>query len=500
MTTNLSPEQQVQRLRSQIGWITRLSASLSSTQEGGDILSLMLTGFVSPGCLGYSQVLYLTYDNAHKTFHGHCALHHESREDYEKLAEELEKETTFVKERSEGSDVSISNVLSATNSDREELSWLLSNTQWVVLSQRLSTKNPVTKRLEKTCFGQSGLDGTFMERILQWRTSKAVDRNTLKSPIPEILEPFLPEFFAVCPLHSFQGLRGLVIVDRRLDPDPRFSEEHLTELDWFCRQAALALENAEMNADMARTYEDLKQLDLMKSNFLSIISHELRTPLTSMSGFVELILDEKVGPINDNQRTLLTRVSKNTGHLVHLVNDLIEVAQTKAEGTMEVEMGPVDPLNVLMNTLPKLEQRRRETNVEIEPKLNFNSVPRVLTDERAFGRILFHLLDNALKFSQPGGSVEVRFRVEDDEFLVDVADKGVGIPKEKIKLIFDHFYQVDGSLTRSYEGLGLGLAVTRILAQACRARILVKTEEGKGSTFTVVFPLYDHRTVPSDSL
>src|SRR5690606_18961184 len=112
---------------------------------------------------------------------------------------------------------------------------------------------------------------------------------------------------------------------------------------------------------------------------------------TSMSGFVDLIVDERVGEIGENQRTLLKRVQKNTSHLIHLVNDLIEVAEIEAEGTVEVRMGPVEPLTVLLDTLPRLEQRRRENTVTVEPVIDCE-VPMITTDERALGRIFFHLI------------------------------------------------------------------------------------------------------------
>jgi signal transduction histidine kinase len=484
-----TPEDQVQRLKNQMGWVTRLSAALGSTKDPGDIFSMVLTGVVSPACLGYSAVLYFEFEKGQGSLRGHCALAHESLENYNALARELVEESQYIRDRSDSQDE-----VRLPNLQEEELfTWLADNSQWVTLSQRLSVENPLTEQVRRVVIDIAdakppGGQARLLEDAPYWRGARSFSKTRLANRMHPGLASLLPEHFAAAPLFSHEGLRGILLVDRRLHSDQSFSVDELSELDWFSRQAALALENAAMNADLKSAYEDLKQLDTMKSNFLSVISHELRTPLTAMGGFVELIVEERVGPINENQRTLLSRVAKNTHHLSHLVNDLIEMAQIQAEGAVEVRLSPVEPLAVLMDTLPKLEQRRRESDVRVEPVVECD-VPKILTDERALGRILFHLLDNAMKFSPPGGVVEVRFSAENGDFYIAIKDQGVGIPRNQTQRIFDHFYQVDNTLTRGFEGLGLGLSVTRFLLQATKGKILVESREGQGSTFTIIYPV-----------
>lgn len=489
MPSSLTPEQQVQRLRNQIGWVTRLSAAISATSVPDDIVSLILTGVVSPTCLGYTRVLLFEHNEQHRVLRGLSALVHESRESYDDLARELEEEQAYIRHRSNegvrlpGSDDLDDDVVS------EDMHWLVDNSQWVTLSQRLTRVNPTTERLQRLSFSTLESNGRshLFQEAPQWRSAHALNRTRLGARVPAALASLLTDNFAVAPLIARKGLRGLLVVDRWLEPDVPFTKEELDELDWFARQAALAIENAMVSTELNRAYSDLKQLDQMKSNFLSVISHELRTPLTAMAGFVDLIVDERCGPVNENQRTLLTRVAKNTHHLCHLVNDLIEVAHIEAEGTIEVTVASVDPLTVLMDTIPRLEQRRREADVKVEPIID-GPVPRILTDEKALGRIFFHLLDNGMKFSPPGSTVDVRFRVQENELFIEIRDRGVGISRDEIRHIFDHFYQVDNTLTRGFEGLGLGLAVTKMLIQATRGRLLVESEEGQGSTFTMVYP------------
>ncbi|MCC5877309.1 MAG: HAMP domain-containing histidine kinase [Candidatus Sumerlaeia bacterium] len=492
MTTPQQADDNVRRMKNQIGWILQLSSALSSKTDIDDIYAILLAGLVAPTGLAYSRVLFFIHDEAQGVLRGHTCLTHESREGMEAIAKELAEEEAFLEERR------VSFMETPASADpaqaQEELESLSIGVHWVTIHQRIPPENPITDQLRKLTFSthptNSGSGrGSIFEEVALWRGPRLGCKDRLGSRLPPALASLLDDEFVIAPLNTQRGLRGLVFADRSLDSPPRsISRTALRELDWFTSQAALTIDNHEVTTDLSKAYSDLKQLDQLKSNFLSIISHELRTPLTSMSGFVDLILDERVGPINENQRMLLNRVTKNTGHLIHLVNDLIEVAEIEAEGTLEVRLSPIDPLSVLMDTLPKLEQRRRDQKVKVVPEVECD-VPTVLSDERALGRIFFHLIDNAIKFSHEKATVSVRFSQHDEELHVEVMDRGVGIAPEDIKFIFQQFYQVDNTLTRGHEGLGLGLAVTKMLIQAIRGRITVDSVVGRGSTFTVILPI-----------
>jgi signal transduction histidine kinase len=499
MSLSTSAEVQLQRLKAQIGWITRITTALGSASNLDDLYSIIVAGIISPTGLSYSQVVLFALDEGHSRMKGKYALFHESAQSIQQLALEMEEDARFIEEQAERKKRD-----SAEISLREEpeMDSLASGIQWVTLFQQLNPDNPITHEIQEMSFPAAPENGTALgegpvfEEVLYWRSPRAHSKKVLGKRLPASLAAQLPEYFCMVPLYTHKGVRAVLFVDRHLEEDKPISRDDLSELDWFMRQASLAMENVEARIDLATAYHELKQLDQMKSNFLSIISHELRTPLTSMSGFVDLILEERVGTINENQRTLLSRVGKNTAHLIQLVNDLIEVAEIEAEGTVEVEMALVEPLAVLMNTLPRLEQRRRTNNVKVVPVVE-EEVPRIMTDERALGRIFFHLLDNAMKFSFENSEVQVRFHVEDRDLHIDFCDMGTGISEESLKHIFKQFYQVDNTLTRGHEGLGLGLAVTKMLINATHGQIRVKSEFGKGSIFSVVYPVYVPREITS---
>ena len=259
-------------------------------------------------------------------------------------------------------------------------------------------------------------------------------------------------------------------------------------VDWFIGQVSLALENAEMFKANEIAYLELRELDRMKSNFLSTISHELRTPLTAITGYVQLLLGNRVGQISTGQKEVMERILAHSELLVGKVNDLIEIAEMDSGRATELELEAVDPLNVLMTVLPRVETHRLRKNINIEPDVA-GTIPLIRAHEGALARIFFHLIDNAIKFSHPGGRVRVQFKKTDHELSISVSDEGIGISRGQIKDIFHLFYQVDNQLTRSYEGLGIGLTIIKKYLDATGGRIEVESEPSAGSTFTIIYAL-----------
>lgn len=287
-------------------------------------------------------------------------------------------------------------------------------------------------------------------------------------------------------IRTQKGPRLLMIVDKA------FEEEAIDAIDmlhmnWFTGQAALAIENAELITDLERTNKSLRELDTLKSNFLATISHELRTPLTAITGFAHLLATGKIGPLNDGQSDILRRVLTQSDRLANVINDLIEIVEIDSGSTVNMTVQPVDPLNVLVEILPKLEHRRASKSAHVEPVAR-GRVPLILADPKGLSRIFYHLIDNALKFSNEGGVVKIRFFPREDELAIQIRDYGIGIPPEKLRTIFDSFYQIDGHLARVHQGMGIGLTLTRKLVHGAGGRLEVESSPGKGSRFTLIFP------------
>jgi signal transduction histidine kinase/ligand-binding sensor domain-containing protein/CheY-like chemotaxis protein len=228
----------------------------------------------------------------------------------------------------------------------------------------------------------------------------------------------------------------------------------------------------------------LYELDEMKSRFFANISHEFRTPLTLILGPVKQILET----IEDETiRSDLRVVQKSANRLLGLVNQLLDISRLES-GTMKLRTVPqniVTLLRALALSFTSYAERRRIT-------LTFNSgAEEILTyvDKDKLEKIITNILSNAFKFTPEGGRIDVAVTQDEDRVSVAVRDTGIGIPVDKIPRIFDRFYQVDGSHTRSQEGAGIGLSLTKELVELHRGTIEVESTEGKGTTFTFRIPL-----------
>ena len=171
-----------------------------------------------------------------------------------------------------------------------------------------------------------------------------------------------------------------------------------------------------------------------------------------------------------------------------MVNDIIEVAEIQAHGVEDIIVQAVDPLPVLMSSINLVKQRKDEKNVSIEPEIEA-SIPKIISEEHCLERIFYHILDNAVKFSNENGIIRISFTEEAGEMRIAFQDEGIGMYPEQLKKIFDEFYQADSRLNRSFEGMGLGLTITRLLLTATGGKIFAESAPKEGSTFVVVFPI-----------
>jgi PAS domain S-box-containing protein len=226
-----------------------------------------------------------------------------------------------------------------------------------------------------------------------------------------------------------------------------------------------------------------------KSEFLAVMSHELRTPLNSIIGFSELL---KQGELKEKERHYLENVLTSSKNLLGLVNNILDIAKVEA-GKMEIAIEklslPVMIDEVLIIIRPNAEKRNVIFRKEIDPELNYIEV-----DKQKFKQILLNLLDNAVKFSKPGGGdVLVSAKKAGDMAKISISDTGIGIKEEDKKKLFKEFVQIDSGLSRNYGGTGLGLAISKKLVELHGGRMIVESKISEGSTFCFLIPLLVHR-------
>jgi two-component system NtrC family sensor kinase len=232
---------------------------------------------------------------------------------------------------------------------------------------------------------------------------------------------------------------------------------------------------------------ELKKLDRLKTDFISTVSHELRTPMTSIKGFIKLILVEELGPITPQQRECLSVADQEADHLTHLINDLLDISRIEA-GRLQFTWARLAPGELIAQVLQTLRPQAGERRLYLEADIP-NGLPAVRGDRQRVIQILTNLVENALKFTPPGGRVGVGAAAEEGMLRVWVTDTGVGIPVHALSRVFDRFYQVDGAGARSRSGTGLGLAIVKQLVELHGGRSWVESRPGRGTTFTFTLPL-----------
>jgi PAS domain S-box-containing protein len=231
-----------------------------------------------------------------------------------------------------------------------------------------------------------------------------------------------------------------------------------------------------------------KEIDQMKSDFISLVSHELRTPLTSIIGFVSFILDGKTGPINEKQQNSLIRVQRQSKRLAALISDLLDVSRIES-GRIQMNQEPIMLLEIANQ---RIEEIRPQADAKVI-QLKFvapESLPAILGDEARIGQAFTNLIGNAIKFTPDNGEVTVKLKVDGNLLHVEVIDTGPGIPVEERQKIFEKFYQRSDIHTRQKGGSGLGLSITKTIVEAHGGTLWVDDgEQGKGSNFQFVLPL-----------
>ncbi|HSY49923.1 MAG TPA: PAS domain S-box protein [Thermoanaerobaculia bacterium] len=233
---------------------------------------------------------------------------------------------------------------------------------------------------------------------------------------------------------------------------------------------------------------ELERANQAKDRFLASMSHELRTPLNGIIGFAEFLSDGKPGSINDKQKEYLGDILNSGRHLLHLINDMLDLVKVQA-GKVELSAERFSLREaigeVCAGIRPIAETKRIAVKVEIAPGLDF-----VTLDQQRFKQILYNLLSNALKFTDDGGHVGVEAALHGKESLqLAVSDDGIGIRREDIGRLFTEFEQLETGTARRFGGTGLGLALTRSLVILHGGEIGVESEFGMGSTFRVTLPL-----------
>lgn len=323
-------------------------------------------------------------------------------------------------------------------------------------------------------------------------------------------DQFPPEVASCVAVPLFAGGRILGVLNLGACAAGAFTRHELETLQEMTPHVAVAIRNATLLENLQQSLEEvtrareklheaneeLKTLDELKTNLLSNVSHELRTPLVAVMGYTDMILNGKVGPVNELQAEYLGISLRNIEKLVTLIENLLDFSRLH-RGAEEMVFDTFDLTHCALGSMQIVQPLADGKQITLA--LDAPEAPVLVEgDKGKLGQVFTNLLSNAVKFNNPGGTVTVEIRPGDGAVDVRVRDTGIGIPEEALDKVFTRFYQYDASSTRKYGGTGIGLAIAQDIMRLHGSRIYVASEEGKGSVFSFNLPLRGGRGARED--
>ena len=227
----------------------------------------------------------------------------------------------------------------------------------------------------------------------------------------------------------------------------------------------------------------LKKLDRMKSDFVSTVSHDLRSPLTAIMGYVDLL--ERAGPVNDQQREFIRRVQHSVQNITTLINDLLNLG--RIEAGMDSRRENVDLNQLILYSIDGFQKHLTDKKHVLDVSLP-ETTPILASNPIQLRQMVDNLLENAIKYTPSEGKITVKALVDEEQYILQVSDSGIGIPSTDVSYIFEKFFRAS-NVTGEVSGTGLGLSIVHSVVEANRGRIWVESVPGKGTTFTVMLPL-----------
>jgi signal transduction histidine kinase len=322
--------------------------------------------------------------------------------------------------------------------------------------------------------------------------ASTIDSLGLEDRYASMLSRFGPHTVLAVPMHARGQQIGALLLGRQ-GGNAAFAAADVEFIVDLAIRAAGAIDNARLFESERAARSAAEDANRAKSDFLAAMSHELRTPLNAIGGYTELLALGIRGPINEQQQEDLRRIARNQAHLLSIINDILNFARVEA-GYVDFTVEPIAATDVIMSVEPFMAPQVAQKQLRFTLHACDASLI-MLADRDKAQQVLLNLLVNATKFTDHGGTIEVRAEGDDEAVRIFVSDTGVGIPSDRLDAIFEPFVQVHRSLTQPISGTGLGLSISRDLARRMGGDIDVESALGVGSTFTLILPRATQPTV-----
>jgi signal transduction histidine kinase len=320
--------------------------------------------------------------------------------------------------------------------------------------------------------------------IFCYRTGETCLQNDVSSDprlSPDLVGVGIEKNVVFAPLKAELGILGVLAV---ADKPGGFDSEDQSAIDGYAGEAALLLRNARLYEELQRSYERLRDAQRNRDYFLQNINHELRTPLTAILGWSEVLAEDR--PDAETVKIAVDQINRSTQFLLALIGDLLDMTRVE-EGRTRVEPEEVDLGLLVSDSVEPVAVMAEAKGIRLSLVVPAEKT-LVRLDPLRIRQVLWNLVHNAVKFTQKGGEIRVEAEADEGGVRFSIADNGVGIDARDLSLIFERFRQVDGSATRAYRGMGIGLALAKAFVELHGGTIQVDSQPGRGTTFRVRLP------------
>lgn len=318
------------------------------------------------------------------------------------------------------------------------------------------------------------------------RDRQSVVINNVAEAEAHAKNPYLPDTKSEAVFPMYVGNELIGVMGTQSDLLDRFSPDDVEIFSTLAEQIAIAVKNAQLFESQKELTQELIKADQIKSQFLASMSHELRTPLNAIINFTEMVSLGMMGPVNEDQTGLLNQSLESSQHLLHLINDVLDISKIQAGQLALFIENKVDLQTELASAMSMVEPLIKTKPVKFVKDID-EELPLLSADKRRIRQIILNLLTNAAKFTDEG-SITLSVKKHEDHVLLVVADTGSGIPKEMQSVIFEPFLQTEDGLKHA-EGTGLGLPITKSLVEAHGGKLWLESEPGDGAVFYVKLPV-----------
>jgi len=330
------------------------------------------------------------------------------------------------------------------------------------------------------------------------RARQAIIVNNVQSEAGFLPNLLLPETRSEMAVPMIVGDNIIGVFDVQSDIVGHFTEEDAGIYTTLASQVAVALQNARLYVEQSATVTQLRELDRLKSSFLANMSHELRTPLNSILGFADVMLEELDGPLTENMANDLGLIYKNGQHLLHLINDVLDMAKIES-GRMNLSLEKFRVHDIIEEVVSITAPLASEKNLSLFVEEGSDQEIEINADRTRIRQVMINIINNAIKFTEKG-KISMFVAKQGEQVMITVRDTGIGISSDQLETVFQEFIQVDISSTRKAGGTGLGLPISRKLVEMHGGRLWVESAgiDGEGSTFFIELPLEAKLTQPAE--